>query len=92
MFSAKIINKNAFGANTWVLDTGVTDHIVCSMSLLTTITAIVQYVVELPNGETTKVIHTGTVTLSSQLTLTNVLSVPFFFPFNILSISTITKS
>ena len=63
------------------------------MSLLTTVIAIVQYVVELPNGETTKVTHThiGIVTLLSQLTLTNVLCVSSF-SFNLLSVSTITKS
>ena len=61
------------------------------MKFLTSIAAIVQSMVELPNGETTKVTRIGTVTLSSQLTLTNVLCA-HSFSFNLLLVSTITKS
>jgi len=40
VFPTKVINKRAHSSNTWVLDTKATDHITCSMKLLTTITAI----------------------------------------------------
>ena len=91
VFSAKNVNRKAYGLDIWVLDSGTTDHIVCSKDLLTTITAIIQTIVELPNGETARVTHIGTITLSSKLILKNVLCVPSF-SFNILSISMITKS
>ena len=50
VFSAKVVNRKAFGVETWVIDTGATDHIVCSMHLFTSFTAISHSVVELPNG------------------------------------------
>ena len=50
VFSAKVVNKKAFGIETWVMDTGATDHIVCSKHLLTSFTAISHTVVEMPNG------------------------------------------
>ena len=37
---AKIIDRRTYNDHTWVVDTGATDHIVCSMHLLTTIAAI----------------------------------------------------
>ena len=50
-----------------------------------------QSIVEMANGETASITHIGTITLSSSLTLHNVLCVPSF-TFNLLSVSTITKS
>lgn len=91
VFFAKNVNRKAYGSDIWVLDSGATDHIVCSKDLLTTITVVTQTVVELPNGETTRVTHIGTITLSSKLILKNVFCVPSF-SFNLLSISMITKS
>ena len=74
-----------------MLDTGATDHFVCSVDLLTSITATIQSLVHLPNGESAQVTHIGTVILSPSLTLTNVLCVPSF-SFNLLSVSTLTLS
>ena len=91
VFSAQVINRRAYDRCTWVLDTGATDHFVCSVDLLTSITATMQSLVQLPNGESAQVTHIGTVTLSSSLTLTNVLCVPSF-SFNLLSVSTLTLS
>ena len=89
VFSAKVVNIRAFNLDTWVIDTRATDHIVCLVS--TSITAITNAIVELPNGETASVTHIGTIVLSSSLTLNNVLCVPPF-TFNLLSVSTITKT
>ena len=50
VFSAKVVNRKAFGIETWVMDIGATDHIVCSKHLLTSFTAISHTVVEMPNG------------------------------------------
>ena len=39
VFSAQVVNKRAYGRHTWVLDTSATYHFICSVDLLTTITA-----------------------------------------------------
>jgi len=70
----------------WIIDTGATDHMVCSLSFLTTITSIVSKHVRLPNGQFAKVTHIGTVKINAILTLTNVLCVPSF-SFNLISVS-----
>ena len=90
VFVAKVVNRNAFSCNTWVLDTGATDHIICSVSLLTFVTALTQCVVELPNGESAQVTHIGTVKLSATLILDHVLCVPSF-SVNLFSISKLTQ-
>ena len=91
VFSAKVMNRKAFGVETWVIDTGATNHIVCSMHLLTSFTAISHTMVEFPNGEAALVTHVGTLKLSSHNTLTNVLYVPSF-SFNLISVSALTHS
>ena len=50
-FATQVVNRRAFGSNTWVLDTGATNHFVCSIDLLTSITATRQSLVQLPNGD-----------------------------------------
>lgn len=91
VFFAKVVNRRAFSVETWVINTGATDHIVCSMNLLTSFNEISHIVVSLPNGETIVVTHVGTIKLSSHITLTNVLCVPSF-SFNFLSVSALTHS
>ena len=91
VFSAKVVNRKAFGVEIWVIDTGATDHIVCSMHLLTSFNTISHIVVELPNGEAALVTHVGTIKLSSHITLTNVFCVPSF-SFNLISVSALTHS
>ena len=78
VFSAQVVNRKAYDSTAWVIDTSATDHIVCSVHLLTTVTANTMSIVQLPNGETALVTHVGTVTLSSSLILHNVLYVPSF--------------
>ena len=73
-----MVNRRAYGGNTWVLDTGATNHFVCFVDLLTSITAIRQSLVQLPNGESAQVTHIGTIVLSSSLILKNVLCVHLF--------------
>ena len=91
VFAAQVVNRRTYGSNIWVLDTGAIGHFVCSVDLLTSITATRQSLVQLPNGESVQVTHIGTVVLSSSLILKNVLCVPSF-TFNLLSISTLTQS
>ena len=90
IFSAKVINRTAFENHVWVIDTGASNHIVCSVSMLTTFTSISHCVVKLPNNESATITHVGTVQLSAQFTLHNVLCVPSF-TFNLLSVSQLTK-
>ena len=78
VFAAKVVNRNAFSCNTWVLDTSATNHIICSFSLLTSVITLTQCVVELPNGESAQVTHIGTIKLSTTLILDRVLCVPSF--------------
>jgi hypothetical protein len=77
--------------NTWILDTGATDHMISCSSLFTTITAIISTHVNLPNGAKASVAHIGTIKLSDNLTLTGVLCVPSF-SFNLISASKLLKS
>lgn len=77
--------------HTWIIDTGATDHMVCSISLFTSITALVSHRVKLPNGDFAEVTHIGTIQISEHLTLTNVLCVPSF-SFNLISTSTLIKN
>ncbi|CAA3011464.1 Retrovirus-related Pol poly from transposon TNT 1-94 [Olea europaea subsp. europaea] len=72
--------------STWIIDTGATDHIVCFVQQLTTITATINGNVKLSNGHVAVVTHIRTVQLSSDLTLTNVLCVPCF-TFDLISAS-----
>ncbi|XP_023895780.1 uncharacterized protein LOC112007643 [Quercus suber] len=55
IFSAKLVNMTAFGNSTWVMDTGASDHIICSISFFQTYTTVANCVVELPNGESAHV-------------------------------------
>lgn len=40
IFAAKMVNRSAYSCNTCVLDIGATNHIICLVSLLTTITSV----------------------------------------------------
>jgi len=75
----------------WIIDTGATNHMICSTVFFTQITAIVSYNVKLPNGQEIPVTHIGIVKLSNLITLENVLCIPSF-TFNLLSAPTLTKS
>ena len=65
IFSAKVINRIAFESHVWVIDSGAPDHIVCSVSMLTSNTSIYHCVVKLPNGESATITHVGTIQLSA---------------------------
>jgi hypothetical protein len=75
----------------WIIDSGATDHMVCSVTLLTSISCQLNSVVQLPNGESVPVTHKGTIQLTEHLILTDVLVVPSF-TFNLISASKLTKT
>jgi len=49
IFSAKLVDRHAYGNNTWVVNTCFSDHIVCSITFILIVT---HCVVELPNHVT----------------------------------------
>ncbi|XP_019160481.1 PREDICTED: uncharacterized protein LOC109157055 [Ipomoea nil] len=62
----------------WFLDSGATHHIVCNMHLLQNARGVQGIYVDLPNGQKAPVSHIGSVQLSAELVLVNVLCVPVF--------------
>ena len=90
IFSIQTVNRTRF-SHTWILDTGVTDHMVHSLCKFTSITSSVSTYIHLPNGEKALATHIGTVQVSESLLLTDVLCVPSF-SFNLISISKLTNS
>jgi hypothetical protein len=91
VLSSHTTSHSTIKHNSWILDTGATDHMVHSLSCFTSITSIIQATVELPNGQLVPVTHIGTVKLSSSLILTDVLCVPSFH-FNLISVSKLVHS
>jgi len=83
-FSRSTHSSHPTHISPWIIDTGVTDHMICCTSLFTSITATITYQVKLPNGQDVPVTHIGVVRLSEHLVLTHVLCVPSF-NFNLLS-------
>ncbi|CAN1753275.1 Retrovirus-related Pol polyprotein from transposon TNT 1-94 [Linum perenne] len=74
-------------ANTdWILDTGASDHVACSLSLFTSHRIVADILITLPTGHQVKATHIGDVTFSPTLKLTGVLYVPDF-NFNLISVS-----
>ena len=71
--------------------TGASDQIICPISFFQTYTTVANCVVKLPNGESARVTHVGTIKLSNFLILEHVLCVPSF-SFNLLSVSQLTHN
>lgn len=60
--------------NTWIIDTGASNHMCCDRQLMTNIfTSTKPFHVALPNGKTVSVNQVDTSTLSLDITLVNVL-------------------
>lgn len=76
----------------WVIDSGATDHICISITLMHDIHILTHPIlVQLPNGQTIKVTTVGSVRLTPTLTLINVFHIPTF-TYNLISISKLTNS
>jgi hypothetical protein len=87
----QVASSHSHDHNQWIIDNGATNHMVGSISFLTTITAVVSTQVKLPNGQFAAVTHIGTIRISNDLILTDVLCIPSF-SFNLLCASKLTKS
>ncbi|XP_019442317.1 PREDICTED: uncharacterized protein LOC109347040 [Lupinus angustifolius] len=75
----------------WILDMGATDHVCYSLSRFQSFKQITPISIKLPNGENLNAHYSGTVVISSQLYLNNVLCLPSF-NFNLISVSKLIKS
>ncbi|KAG7994170.1 hypothetical protein I3843_01G043100 [Carya illinoinensis] len=90
--SSSLINAhNTAPKTSWIIDTGATDHMICSTSFFSAITSHVSFVARLPNGSTAAVSHIGIVKITNTLVLHNVLCVPSF-SFNLISAKQLTNS
>ena len=83
-------NRDSF-LNTWIIDSGATDHIASNLSWFISYTQISPIIVHLPNGSRTTVSYKGIVQFSPSLVLHDVLYLPHF-NFNIISVSKITSA
>ncbi|OIT07736.1 hypothetical protein A4A49_62856, partial [Nicotiana attenuata] len=77
-------------ADSWILDSGATNHMTYNKASLSNIkTLVYPFLVSLPNGYKVKVTIVGDVILSPQFTLKRVLYVPSF-KFNLISVHSLT--
>lgn len=75
----------------WIVDSGASDHMACSLSLLHNIKpAPSHFTIKLPTGATAHITHIGDTILSCGLVLLNVLFVPQF-THNLLSVTKLSK-
>ncbi|XP_070050207.1 uncharacterized protein [Nicotiana tomentosiformis] len=78
--------SSQFTIDTWILDSGDTNHMTPHKHLLHNLTLLVRpYLITLPNGYKVKVVSTGSLYLRSDIILHNVILVPSF-QFNLISI------
>ena len=90
--SGNISCANVFHSEThWILDTGATDHMVCSQNLMSSSIPVTIRHVHLPDHSLVHVTHIGTVHFSNNFILHNVLCVPSF-KLNLVSIAKLTQT
>nr|XP_016449355.1 PREDICTED: uncharacterized protein LOC107774371 [Nicotiana tabacum] len=91
--STNMTGNSTTDQSPWIIDTGASNHIVLALHLLSLVYHVPELkspTVHLPNGNSTKVTHTGLCTLPNSEVLYDVLYVPEF-QFSLLSISRYTK-
>ncbi|KAK9733756.1 hypothetical protein RND81_04G090200 [Saponaria officinalis] len=77
--------------SSWILYTGASDHMCFNKDLFSDIRTISKlYVISLPNGQFITINYVGTVPITSEISLQNVLFVPSF-KYNLLSIFKLAK-
>ncbi|XP_019189518.1 PREDICTED: uncharacterized protein LOC109183945 [Ipomoea nil] len=79
------INSAYLNSYAWIIDSGATDHIVCSLEFFDNYRTVSEAKVNLPNGNHATVEHIGNIKLSNDIWLKDVLHIPSF-KFNIISI------
>ena len=86
-FISNVLSKPHF----WILDSGATDHVCCSLNHFSVFKSINSINVKLPNGSSVLASYSGTMHFSDDLILTDVLYIPEF-TFNLISITKLTNS
>lgn len=66
VFNVNPVNRNAYGSETQMFNTGATYHIIHSITLFTKITSSISTFVQLPNGVKATVTHIGTIQVTSS--------------------------
>ena len=89
--SGTLLSFEKVNSTSWILDSGVTDHVSSSLTNFHSYHQISPIMVKLPNGHHVHATHSGTVHLSASITLTDVLYIPSF-TFNLISISKLVSS
>ncbi|CAN1189995.1 Retrovirus-related Pol polyprotein from transposon TNT 1-94 [Linum perenne] len=77
--------------NAWIVDTGASDHMCCSLESFMSYRVANDIMVTLPNGTQVSVCHVGTAKTPSGIILHNALHIPSF-TFNLISVSQLTKT
>ena len=75
----------------WIIDSGATDHMVCSPSFFISDITKVSYKVSLPNDTFVLATHLGDIQLTNNIVLNDVLCIPSF-SFNLISVKRLTES
>lgn len=75
----------------WILDSGATDHICSSLSFFVSYHEIRPIHVQLPNGSNVLASHLGSILISPNFLLHNVLHIPSF-AYNLISVTKLTSS
>jgi len=76
--SKQSLNKGNKGKCLWILDTRATYHVTCSISLFMSYHKIKPVKVKLPNNQNVTIVCVGTIFLSKNIILHNVLYIPKF--------------
>jgi len=85
------LTKYNFTHNSWIIDSGASDHICCNLKWFHSYNEIAPMSIKLPTSHITTAKHSGTIKFSSIFIIHNVLYVPDF-NFNLLSVSKASDS
>ncbi|XP_019175436.1 PREDICTED: uncharacterized protein LOC109170740 [Ipomoea nil] len=85
------LNSVKINKNDWIVDSGATHHIICDLEILSDQKEVHNLHVDLPNGQQAAISFTGSVHLSAELILHNVLYVAGFH-YNLISVGALAKN
>ena len=83
--------QNFLSRDAWIIDSGASSHVCSDLAMFTKLAPVSSVNVSLPNGINVPITHTGTISFSDSLILSNVLNVPDF-RFNMISVSCLVGS